>query len=124
MQARQPHTCRLLAAIFTPHPAALSDGVFLAGSANPLSQLSRCRCFWLRSRNIISFVPAGPTAISRSKRYDTKGRDAHEALHILRRHKPTSNTASFAVDSNGKTSNVYRIQPLYFMILQPSHNLT
>jgi hypothetical protein len=61
---------------------------------------------------LIAFVPAGPTAVSRFKRYDIEDRrNAHEALQILRRQTPVGNTAGFTVARNGKTSNLYKRFP-------------
>jgi hypothetical protein len=60
---------------------------------------------------LLAFVPAGPTAVSRFKRYDVEGRDAYSALQILRRQTPAGNTAGFTVARNGSTSNLYRRMP-------------
>jgi hypothetical protein len=60
---------------------------------------------------LLAFAPAGPTALSRFKRYDVEGRDAYSALQILRRQTPAGNTAGFTVARNGSTSNLYRRFP-------------
>jgi hypothetical protein len=60
---------------------------------------------------LLAFAPAGPTAVSRFKRYEIEGRDAHSALQILRRQTPAGNTAGFTVGRNGTTSNMYKRSP-------------
>jgi hypothetical protein len=63
---------------------------------------------------LLAFNPAGPTAtgaISRLKRYEIEGRDAHHALQMLKRQTPANNTAGFIVDRYGHTSNLRRRHP-------------
>ncbi|KAH5315921.1 hypothetical protein HBI08_088540 [Parastagonospora nodorum] len=65
---------------------------------------------------LLVFNPAGPTAtgaISRFKRFELEGRDAFDALQILKRQAqtPRNNTAGFAVDRNGHTTNLRRRYP-------------
>lgn len=63
---------------------------------------------------LLVFNPAGPTAtgtISRFKRYELEGRDAHLALQVLKRQTPANNTAGFIIDRNGTAMNLRRKYP-------------
>jgi hypothetical protein len=61
---------------------------------------------------LFAFAPAGPTAgLSRVRRYEIEGRDAHEAFWLLKRQTAANNTGGLRVNRNGRTSNVYRRYP-------------
>ncbi|KAF1915688.1 hypothetical protein BDU57DRAFT_557772 [Ampelomyces quisqualis] len=61
---------------------------------------------------LFAFAPAGPTGgLSRVKRYEMEGRDAHDAFWLLKRQTAANNTGGLRVDRNGHTSNVYRRFP-------------
>jgi hypothetical protein len=65
---------------------------------------------------LLAYNPAGPTAtgtISRFKRHELEGQDAHLALQILRRQEqtPANSTTGFIVDRNGNAMSLQRKYP-------------